>query len=458
MRCHRRLPPPLREEIIAMSNAMPASRAVGIDFGTTNSVIAQARADGQAEMVNFAMPGGVGPGGVGSVFRSALCFWQDDGIRGVLAHEAGPWAIAEFLDFPQGSRFLQSFKSMAANPLFEHASLFEKRLRFEDLGQIFLTHLLAHGGLKIADLPDQIVIGRPVRYVGNRPDEALARARYDAMFALLDRPVSYVYEPLGAAYSFASGLVDPATLLVADFGGGTSDFSIVKVQAPGAAQRCVPLGSAGVGIAGDRFDYRIMDHLVLPTLGKGGTYRSFDKTVDIPAGHFSDFGDWSRLALMRNRRTLAELDKLKRSATDPAAIARMIAVVENELGYALYEAVGQLKRALSSESHAEFRFEGPGLSLQAEVSRSDFERWIGPDLQRIAEAVDQALASASLEADQIDHVFLTGGSSLIPAVRQLFEQRFGEGRIASGNELTSIAHGLALMGQDPDLRDWLAPD
>jgi hypothetical chaperone protein len=133
---------------------------------------------------------------------------------------------------------------------------------------------------------------------------------------------------------------------VADFGGGTSDFSLVRVAPAGTARRCQPLGSAGIGLAGDRFDYRIMDKLVLPILGKGGTYRSFDKLVDIPDGHFTDFGDWSRLALMRNRRTLEELARLRRAATDPAAIDRMIAVVDKELGYPLYEAVGRLKRAL----------------------------------------------------------------------------------------------------------------
>lgn len=435
-----------------MPDSTPAAAAVGIDFGTTNSVIARLSKDGQANLVEFAAPGGAT-----AVFRSALCFWQDEQIRGALGHEAGPWAIAEFLDFPQGSRFLQSFKSMAANPLFESASLFNKRLRFEELGQVFLGHLLAHGGDALADLPDSIVVGRPVRYVGARPDPALARSRYEAMFALLGRPVHYVYEPLGAAYSFASRLTDPATLLVADFGGGTSDFSIVRVNAPGTARRCVPLGSAGIGIAGDRFDYRIMDHLVLPLLGKGSTYRSFDKVLDIPAGHFTDFGDWSRLALMRNRRTLDELARLERSATDPALIRRMIAVIENELGHSLYETVGQLKRRLSTEPRAELAFEGSGLSITAEVRRSDFEQWIAPDLARIAETVDTALAKADTAPEQIDHVFLTGGTSLIPAVRKLFEQRFGESRIAQDDELTSIAHGLALLAGDPDLQDWVVP-
>jgi hypothetical chaperone protein len=434
-----------------MASAPQPARSVGIDFGTTNSVIAQASGDGDATLVEFDAPDGKS-----SVFRSALCFWQEDGSRGALSHEAGPWAIAEFLEYPQGSRFLQSFKSVAANSVFEHATIFEKRLKFEELGRIFLEHLHAHCGEQLKTLPDRILVGRPVRYVGARPDPKLARTRYDAMFSLLGREVHYVYEPLGAAFSFASRLTEPANLLVADFGGGTSDFSIVRVEAPGTARRCIPLGSAGIGIAGDRFDYRIMDHLVLPMLGKGGTYRSFDKVLEIPAGHFTDFGDWSRLALMRNRRTLEELAKLQRSATDPGAIARMIAVVENELGYPLYEAVGRLKRSLSSDDRAEFRFESDALTVEAQVSRGDFENWIAPDLARIAETVDAALAKSGLGPDQIDHVFLTGGSSLIPALRRQFEARFGAHKIDSGQELTSIAHGLALIGQEANFSEWTA--
>src|SRR3569623_2850437 len=116
----------------------------------------------------------------------------------------------------------------------------------------------------------------------------------------------YVYEPLGAACSYAARSTVPATILVADFGGGTSDFSVVRIAAPGAAQRCVPLGHAGVGVAGDRFDARIVDHLVMPLLGRGGFYRSFDKILEIPRGYVADFADWSRLALMRSRRALAE--------------------------------------------------------------------------------------------------------------------------------------------------------
>jgi hypothetical chaperone protein len=426
------------------------ARALGLDFGTTNSVAALANG-GESRLVSFA-----GNQATGEVFRSALCFWHDSDVKGGMAHEAGPWAIAEYLEFPEDSRFLQSFKSVAASPIFETANVFEKRFRFEELGRLFLRKMIDHAGGTLDRRPERIVVGRPVEYAGARPDEALARKRYDAMFADFGSEVHYVYEPLGAAFSYASRLTEAATILVADFGGGTSDFSLVRVEAPGAARRCVPLGSVGIGLAGDRFDYRIVDHLVLPMLGKGSSYESFGKQLEIPRSYFADFADWSRLALMRNRRTMDELARLQKAANDPAAIGRMITVIEKELGYPLYDAVGALKRALSDAESASFRFSGGGIDIEQTVSRADFESWIAPDIARIEETVDRALSKAGVTPDTIDRVFLTGGSSLIPAIRRIFRQRFGDDRIATGGELTSIAHGLALIGEEANLAEWAA--
>jgi hypothetical chaperone protein len=429
-----------------MTDATAAT--LGFDFGTTNTVAAVAEGDA-ADLVLLD-----GPTERDAVFRSALCFWEDEGGRAGLDADAGPWAIREYLDFPQGSRFIQSFKSVAASASFEHATVFERRMRFEELGQLFLRKLAARSDGRLAGKAARLVVGRPVEFAGSRPDEALARERYDAMFAGLGDEIHYVYEPLGAAFSYASRIADPATILVADFGGGTSDFSVVRIEAPGAERRCTPLGHAGVGIAGDRFDARIVDNLVMPLLGKGGSYRSFDKVLDIPGGYFSDFSDWSKLALMRNRRTLADLEKLRRAALDPAAIGRMIAVIDQELGYQLYDAVGQVKRALSTAEAAHFHFAGAGLTVEADVTRAEFEAWVAPDIARIAVAADRALAAAGAAEQEIDRVFLTGGTSLTPIIRRLFVERFGEDRIASGGELTSIAHGLALIGQQPDLTAW----
>ena len=433
-----------------MNGDSPAS-ALGLDFGTTNTVVALADGGGESRLVEFA-----GEGATGAVFRSALCFWEDErGLNGI-AHEAGPWAIAEYLQSPLDSRFIQSFKSVAASPSFERALIFNKPFRFEDLGGLFLRRLVAHAGGALDGRPRRVIVGRPVEYAGARADPVLARQRYDMMLEGFGIELHYVHEPLGAAHSYASRLTEPATILVADFGGGTTDFSIVRVAEPGAPRRCVPLASSGIGIAGDRFDYRVVDRLVLPLLGKGGSYRSFDKILEIPRGYFSDFADWSRLALMRNRRTLDELRRLERAALDPAPIGRMIALIEDEQGFPLYDAVGRLKRALSSQDRAEFDFAGSEVEIAAEVHRVDFEQWIADDLRRIETALDTALARAGAEATTIDRVFLTGGSSLIPAIRAMFDRRFGEAKIATGGELTSIAHGLALIGEESNPAEWAA--
>ena len=433
-----------------MTGDTPAA-AFGLDFGTTNTVVALADGRGGSELVEFA-----GEQGPNAVFRSALCFWEEERAWQGIACEAGPWAVAEYLQSPLDSRFVQSFKTVAASPTFERALVFGKPYRFEDFGRLFLQRLVRHADGRLDDRPRRVIAGRPVEYAGARPDPALARQRYDLMLREFGAELHYVYEPLGAAYSYAARLTEPATVLVADFGGGTTDFSIVRVAEPGAARRCTPLASSGIGIAGDRFDRRIVERLVLPMLGKGGRYRSMGKVPDIPGGWFAEFADWSRLALMRNRRTLDELRRLQRDALEPEPIGRMIALIEHEQGYPLYDAVGRLKRALSDAERAEFRFEGGGVEIAAEVARSDFEAWIAPDLLRIEAALDHALAKAELAPAAIDRVFLTGGSSLIPAIRALFDRRVGAARIATGGELTSIAHGLALIGEEPDVAAWAA--
>lgn len=425
--------------------------ALGLDFGTTNTVVARADRADQSQLLEFA-----GAEATGAVFRSALCFWEDEAGWNGAAHDAGPWAIAEYLQSPLDSRFVQSFKTVAASPLFERAMIFNRPFRFEDLGRLFLQKLVAHAGGQLDRRPARVVVGRPVEFAGARADPALARQRYDQMFAAFGSEIIYVHEPLGAAFSYAARLTEPATILVADFGGGTTDFSLVRVGAPGAARRCVPLASSGVGIAGDRFDRRIVERLVLPMLGRGGQYRSMGKVLDIPGGYFSEFADWSRLAMMRNRKTLDELRRLQRHALEPEAIGRMIALIEHEQGFPLYDAVGQLKRALSSADEAAFRFQGEGVTIEATVKRAEFEAWIAEDLKRIEAALDAALARAGVTEPAIDRVFLTGGSSLIPAVRALFERRFGDDRLATGGELTSIAHGLALIGAQPNAAEWAA--
>ncbi len=424
--------------------------AIGIDFGTTNTVIAVTDGEGRANVLTFSHQNQSC-----RTFQSALCFWEDKrGGALELQVEGGPWAVEKFLEASLPHRFVQSFKTFAASKLFQDTRIFRKRFQFEDLLHAFFQTLLKHAG-EFSFTANNIVIGRPVHFAGSAPDETLAMQRYGNAFARLGvaKPV-YVYEPVGAAFFFAQRLEQDATVFVADFGGGTSDFAIMRFERKHGRMTARQLGHAGIGIAGDAFDYRMIDHVVSPQLGKGTDYRSFDKTLTLPNGYYTNFARWNLLALMKSSGELKELKSLLHSAVEPERLQNFINVIENDLGFALYRSVSAAKFDLSSKDKTTFRFRRDDINIEAVITRRDYEKWLADDLARISETVDKALANARLQAGAIDKVFLTGGTSFIPAIRDIFVHTFGEAKIAAGDQFESIAYGLALIGASESPADW----
>jgi len=431
---------------------MASAFSLGIDFGTTNTVIALAGPDGPAHLVKFPAPEGEL-----FAFRSCLSFYAPPEHPSERTVAAGPWAIEAYVEDPVETRFIQSFKSFAAAESFTETQVLGRRYRFEDLLSTFLLKVRDYAGVEMADLPSRVIVGRPVTFAGASPSEPLALERYETAFRRMGfTEILYAYEPVGAAFFFARELDHDATVLVGDFGGGTSDFSIIRFEREGNEIVSHPLGRSGVGVAGDAFDYRIIDQLVSPALGKGSSYESFGKVLPIPNRYYAAFARWDQLALMRASRDMREIRKLVREAVEPEKIGRLVETLDENYGYRLYRSVSDLKVALSSQEEAEFRFEAGTISLKQTVARAEFEGWIAPELAAIQQAVDQALENAGLSADQVDRVFLTGGSSLVPAVRDIFHRRFPAERIETGAELESIASGLALIGRERDLTRWTA--
>ena len=427
--------------------------SVGVDFGTTNTVIAVARAGEPVRALAFAQPEGPS-----DVFRSVLAF-ENVAARGaarVMAH-AGGAAIRAFLETAFELRFIQSFKSHAGSRLFEDTRVFSRRWRFEDLLAEFLRLAMESAGEAFPERVDTIVAGRPVAFVGASPDEALATRRYDAGYrqAGLARP-AYVYEPVGAAFWHAQQLTRDATVLVGDFGGGTSDFSLVRFERRAGRLHARPIGYAGLGLAGDAIDYRIIDAVISPALGKGGSYRSMGKILPMPVHHYGALAKWHQLALMRSRETIAELEELERLALEPEKIRAFLDIVRNDRGFAIYRAVSDAKVMLSSVEEAPFRLDLGALSIDRTITRGEFDAWIADDLARMDATVAGLLARESIAPSEIDTVFLTGGTSHVPAVRALFERRFGADKIAAGDPFQSVAYGLALVGQEAEIGPWLA--
>ncbi len=439
---------------LALGVSLRASKSdmtlsIGLDFGTTNTVATMVNADGRVEAVHFEH--GEEPF---DAFRSVLCFSQPDDEGGRRTKvDAGPWAIEQFVELAGDCRFIQSFKTFAASPLFTDTLIHSRRWKFEDLLASFLRQVRSHAGM---EFPKRVVIGRPVSFAGGAPDEALARTRYEAALRAVGfEEIHHVYEPVAAAYFFAQRLNADATILVADFGGGTSDFSVVRFVVGPSRLDYKPLAHTGVGVAGDAFDYRIIDRVVARAFGKGSEYMSWGKILPVPNAYFRRFSRWNELSIMRQSRDYRELEQLLRDSLDPDRIRAFLNFLDADAGYAMYRAVSAAKMQLSYADEGTLSLHVAGVDIERKILRADFETWIAPELQEIAGCVDRALREAGLNETQIDRVFLTGGSSFVPAVRAQFEDRFGFAKIETGDQLVSIAYGLSLIGRETDISRWV---
>lgn len=410
---------------------------VGIDFGTTNSAVAIADGGGGARLLPLPGPAGT----VGNTWRTLLYFEAGDRANDVEV-SAGGRAIERYADSEGQGRLIQSIKSHLASELFSATTVLGRRYRIEELIAIFLRQLRAAVPL---DLGQRAVVGRPVHYWGarNAADEAraLERMRTALTLAGFDE-VIFQYEPVAAANSYAARQSGDKLVLIADFGGGTSDFSLMRVSAD---QPPVVLGTSGVAIAGDSFDARLIDHIVAPALGQGTHYTAeFDRQMPVPPWLFTNLRRWHHLSFLRTRETTALLEKIRAGATAPAKIQQLIHVVDDELGLPLHQSVEATKRALSALPDVRFVFDRPDVLISETVQRQDFDGWIVEEVSMIDRAIDEILTAAGVRAAEVDRVFTTGGSSLVPAVQQLLAGRFGADRLVGGEELTSVAWGLAV--------------
>lgn len=426
---------------------------IGIDFGTTNSAVALVAPGGEVRLARFSMRGQETP-----ACRSVLYFEQhksSSGLRRVHGY-SGLEAIERYLDAEEKGRLIQSLKSHLPSRSLTGTEVFGRRHRIEELVARILTDLRKHAEAQFGHPIRRATVGRPVRFVGAESEEdddfAVARLREAFTHAGFEE-VEFELEPVGAAYAYEATLDRDELILIGDFGGGTSDFSLLRVG-PGVRRRGRRpddlLGNSGVGLAGDAFDARLIRKLVSPALGSNSEARSLNKILPaVPAWIYANLERWHYLSFLRTNNVREILRSALARALEPEKIEALIAVIDGDLGYQLHQAVQQVKFELSQGERAEFRFRDGGahggtIDLRIPVTRAEFEIWIADDLAAIEHSVDALLRSAGVSARDVDRVFLTGGSSFVPAVRRIFITRFGQEKLRGGNEFTSVAQGLAL--------------
>ncbi len=401
---------------------------VGIDFGTTNSAIAVSDAAGAVQLVPLASA---------KYWRTVLYFEPGGGLT------AGAPAIARYIETEGEGRLVQSIKSHLASAAFSRTSIFGRRWQLDDMIAAYVRQLRAAAPF---DLGTRCVVGRPVRYWGaeHADDDARAVERMKSALAKAGFAEGvFEYEPVGAAARDAAMLDHDELIVVADYGGGTTDFSVIRV----GPSRAEVLATGGIGVSGDAFDARVIDAIVAPALGRGTRYRDeMGGEAPVPAWLYGHLRRWHLLSFLKEDSTQRLLERVVRGALEPARIGRLVSVVEDDLGLALHRAVEGAKVRLSTRDAD--RVELPAITLDLPIARTAFDDWIADDLAAIDRVLDDVLARAGVDAREVDRVFATGGSSLVPAVRGRLTARFGDERVVGGEELTSVAWGLAARARE----------
>jgi len=381
------------------------------------------------------------------------------------AHEAprcefGRAAIAAYVDGIDG-RLMRSMKSILGSSLAEQTTDVGggRGVRYLDVVATYLAHLKRRAEAAAGVPIRRAVIGRPVFFVDDdaerdaKAEAALRTAAGRAGF----HEVEFQYEPIAAAFDYEQGALREERVLVADIGGGTSDFSLVRVgpERAGAVDRKRDiLANHGVHIAGTDFDRRIELAAILPlfgyrTFGPGAFGRAANAGAvrEVPSAVYFDLATWHLINTVYNPQRVAELRAMKPFYADAAHHHRLMTVVTERLGHELVARAEGAKIAVADGGstvidlgHVEHKLEA---SLDAEATL----RALDDDLGRIVEAARVTVAQAGLGADAVDALYFTGGSTGLGVLAERLQAAFPAARAVRGDRFASVATGLALHAQ-----------
>ena len=407
--------------------------ACGIDFGTSNSTITVARDSGEVIQVGLEGREGASP--------TLLYFGETPPPR------FGEAAIRAYLEADMAGRLIQSVKRHLPAQRFDGTVVLGRLWSLEELVASYLIFLKVVAEEALGQPITSALMGRPARFHADDARDALAQQRLEAAARLAGfEQIAFQLEPIAAARRFERSLDGETLCLVGDFGGGTSDFTVIRLSPHRAGLRDRSedvLGVAGVSVGGNDFDARLMLRHVLPHFGHLTEYRPLDQWMPIPPKLHLAVTRWHTACLAGTRANLDWLKQAMRTAQDRAGLARLHELLEEGWFYLLFQSVEATKVALSSQEEAPFRFHAGSIHIEDTVSRRDFEESIRDETQKLERCVDDLLAFRALRPEDIDAVFLTGGSSRVPAVRRLFSERFS-GRIRELEALTSVGYGLGV--------------
>lgn len=400
----------------------------GIDFGTSNSVLAIANTSTK-EIVK-----------VNS--ESSVIYFQDaDTIF------FGKNAIRQYLVNNMKGRLLKSIKTLLPQSSFTFTYLYGKKYFTENLVCLILSHLKAEADQFTGEDVREVVLGRPVVFSEDPEKDKLAEKRLlkAARNAGFEK-VWFQYEPIAAGFLYEQTVENPETVLIGDFGGGTSDFTLMKLGEKSNLKdrKADILRTGGLHIGGDDFDASIMWNKLVPYFGYGLKYENYGKLLDLPVHIFRTLCEWEQMAFLKEGNIRRSLEDYYHSAQRAPELKRLMSLIDNNLGFSLFQSIEKSKIELSEKELSEIVFSEDVINIREPLLLPDFNRFIEKEIHKIDHFLKDFLKESGTDPEKIQTVFITGGTSSISAVRNIFQKQFPEQKIHSADNFSSVARGLAL--------------
>ena len=409
---------------------------LGIDFGTSNSAMAVRSGTGPARMI--ALEGGA------HTLPTALFFNAEDART-----HFGRDAVGHYLAGVEG-RLMRSLKSLLGSALLQDkTAVHGKLVSYQDIIGLFLGMLAQKAFDTLGGMPARVVLGRPVHFVDGDADrdqqaeEALRLAALGAGFA----NVSFQFEPIAAALDYEQRTDRESLVLVVDIGGGTSDFTVVRVgpQRRVRAERGSDvLATTGVHVGGTDFDRRLSLELLMPLLG----FRHLGPTGrEVPSRVFFDLSTWHLIQWLYSPRALRDAQNLRTDFADARLHGRLMRVLQERLGHRLANTVEQAKIAASlADADAPMPLDWIEAGLCAAVTPESMARFLAQPLAQVVACAHACVQLAGLAVQDLDAIYLTGGSSALRPLRQALRAAFPDTPQIEGDLFGGVAAGLAVSG------------
>lgn len=406
--------------------------ACGLDFGTSNTTLGtcidNAPVLAQLEAGHSTIPSAI--------------FYERDG-----AVLIGRKAIETYVDGTPG-RFMRSLKSILGTSLIDETTkVGRERASFRDVIAYYLSIVKRRAERVVGHELRQVVHGRPVHFVDNAPDadRKAEQTLRDIAFEVGFEDVTFQFEPIAAALDYERQISEERIALIADIGGGTSDFSIVRLS-PERHQKADRtsdiLANDGVRIGGTDFDRKLSLGVVMPLFGYGSKMKRAG--LDAPSSYFHDLATWSSINNTYDQKIIAQVRQVRQEAAEPMLFERLVRVLEEQRGHTLAMEVEDAKIALSRKSQADIPLKWVESGFTVAIGRADLVNHTLQLAQRIGARIEICLKQARLTADDIDVVFLTGGSVHIEHVRNAIVKAVPAAEVIEGDTFGAVGKGLTI--------------